>query len=95
MILRTNTTVNKTLHNLNRKYKCKSKNISNQSNLGNPRQLMMIKYHSIDNQGRQENFWAPVQKETWPPSSNSPNNDTQTKSTTVCHKQGMSTTKMN
>jgi hypothetical protein len=30
------------------------------------------------------------------PSSNSPNNDTQTKSTTVCHKQGrISTTKMN
>ena len=56
---------------------------------------MMIKYHSIDNQGRQENFWAPGQKETWPPSSNSPNNDTQTKSTTMCHKQGISTTKMN
>ena len=47
------------------------------------------------NQGRQENFWAPGQKETWPPSSNSPNNDIQTKSTTVCHKQGISTTKMN
>jgi hypothetical protein len=30
-----------------------------------------------------------------PPSSNSPNNDNQTKSTTVCHKQGISTTKMN
>ena len=30
-------------------------------------------------QGRQENCWAPGQKETWPPSSNSPNNDTQTK----------------
>jgi hypothetical protein len=30
-------------------------------------------------QGRQENFWAPGQKETWPPSSNSPNNDTQTR----------------
>ena len=30
-----------------------------------------------------------------PPSSNSPNNDTQTKSTTVCHKQGISTTKKN
>jgi hypothetical protein len=45
--------------------------------------------------GRQENFWAPEQKETWPPSSNSPNNETQTKSTTVCHKQGISTTKMN
>ena len=30
-----------------------------------------------------------------PPSSNSPNNDTQIKSTTVCHKQGISTTKMN
>ena len=37
-------------------------------------------------QGHQENFWAPGQKETRPPSSNSPNNDTQTKSTTVCHK---------
>ena len=48
-----------------------------------------------DNQGRQENFWAPGQKETWPPSSDSPNNDIQTKSTTVCHKQGISTTKMN
>ena len=48
-----------------------------------------------DNQGRQENFWAPGQKEIWPPSSNSPNNDIQTKSTTVCHKQGISTTKMN
>jgi len=34
------------------------------------------------------------EKETWPPSSNSPNNDTQTKSTTVCHKQGFSATKM-
>ena len=30
-----------------------------------------------------------------PPSSNSPNNVIQTKSTTVCHKQGISTTKMN
>ena len=29
------------------------------------------------------------------PSSNPPNNDTQTKSTTVCHTQGVSTTKMN
>ena len=29
------------------------------------------------------------------PSSNSPNNDTQTKSTMVCHKQGISATKMN
>jgi hypothetical protein len=47
-------------------------------------------------QGRQENFWAPGQKETWPPSSNSPSNDTQTKSTTVCHMPGrISTTKMN
>jgi hypothetical protein len=46
-------------------------------------------------QGRQENIWAPVQKKLAPPSSNSPNNDTQTKSTTVCHKQGISTTKMN
>ena len=55
-------------------------------------QLLVNKYWCI--QGRQENFWAPVQKETWPPSSNSPNNDTQTKSTTVCHKQGISTTKM-
>ena len=39
-------------------------------------------------------FRAPGQKET-PPSSNFPNNDTQTKSVTVCHKQGISTTKMN
>ena len=31
-------------------------------------------------QGRHENFWTPGQKETWPPSSNSPNNDTQTSS---------------
>jgi len=55
-----------------------------------------ISYHMHGhNQGRQENFWAPGQKETWPPSSNSPNNDTQTKSTTVCHKQGIGTTKMN
>ena len=47
-------------------------------------------------QGCQESFWALGQKETCPPpSSNSPNNDTQTKSTTVCHKQGISTTKMN
>ena len=46
-------------------------------------------------QGRQENFWALEQKETWPPSSNSPNNDTQTNSTTVCHKQGISTTQIN
>ena len=46
-------------------------------------------------QSRQENFWAPGQKETWPPSYNSPNHDTLTKSTTVCHKQGISTTKMN
>ena len=47
-------------------------------------------------QGRQENIWAPGQKETCPPSSsNSLNNDTQTKSTTVCHKQGIGTTKMN
>jgi hypothetical protein len=50
---------------------------------------------SVHTQGRQENFWAEGQKETCPPSSNSPNNDTQTKSTTVCHKQGISTTKMN
>jgi hypothetical protein len=43
----------------------------------------------------QENSWAPGQKETWP-LSNSPNNDTQTKpSTTVCHKQGISKTRMN
>ena len=45
--------------------------------------------------GRQENSWAPGQKETWPPSSNSPNNDTQTMSTTVYHKQGISTAKRN
>jgi hypothetical protein len=30
-----------------------------------------------------------------PPSSNSPTNDTQTMSPTVCHTQGISTTKMN
>ena len=53
-----------------------------------------VKYLTLD-QGHQENFWAPGQKETWSPSSNSPINDTQTKSTTVCHKQGISTTKMN
>jgi hypothetical protein len=46
-------------------------------------------------QDRQENFWAPGAKGNLPPSSNSPTNDTQTKSTTVCHKQGISTTKMN
>ena len=51
--------------------------------------------HFVYRQGLQENFWAPGQKKTWSPSSNSPNNDTQTKSTTVCHKQGISTTKMN
>jgi hypothetical protein len=34
-------------------------------------------------------FWAPGRKEACPPSSNSQNNDTQTKSTTVCHKQGI------
>ena len=33
-------------------------------------------------QGHQENFWAPGQKETWPP----PPNGTHTKSTMVCHK---------
>ena len=55
--------------------------------------LLLLSYRFW--QGRQENFWAPGQKETWPPSSNSPNNDTQTKSTTVCHKQGIYTTKMN
>jgi hypothetical protein len=46
-------------------------------------------------QGHQYNCWVPWQTETWPPSSNSPNNDTQTKSTTVFLKQGISTTKMN
>jgi hypothetical protein len=30
-----------------------------------------------------------------PPSSDSPNNDTHTKTTTVCDKEGISTTKMN
>ena len=34
------------------------------------------------NHGHQENCWAPRQKEAWPPFSNSPNNDIQTKSTT-------------
>ena len=46
------------------------------------------------NQGRQENSWTPGQNETWP-RSNSPNNDTPTKSTTGCHKQEIGTTKMN
>ena len=50
---------------------------------------------SMPHQCRQENFWAPGQKETWPPSSNSPNNDIQTKFTTMCHKKGISTTIMN
>jgi hypothetical protein len=50
---------------------------------------------SAYHQCRQENCWAPEQKETWPLSSNSPNNDTQTKSTTVCHKQGISKIKLN
>jgi hypothetical protein len=45
--------------------------------------------------GPPREFLDPRQKETWPPSSNSPNNDTQTKSTTLCHKQGISTTQMN
>ena len=58
--------------------------------------LIEIRTHiSDDRQGRQENVCVPGQNETWPSSSNSPNNDTQTKSTTVCHKQGISTTKMN
>jgi hypothetical protein len=38
---------------------------------------------------------GPRAKGNLAPSSNSPNNDTQTKSTTVCHKKGISTTKMN
>ena len=38
------------------------------------------------------NACAPGKKEVGPPP---PNNDTQTKSTTVCHKQGISITKMN
>jgi hypothetical protein len=42
-------------------------------------------------QGRQENVWAPRQKEAWLLSYNSPYNDT----TTLCNKQGISTTKMN
>ena len=44
-------------------------------------------------QDRQENCWILGRKETWPPTSNSPNNDAQTKSTTMCHKQGISTKK--
>ena len=41
--------------------------------------------------GPPREFLGPKAKGNLPPSSNSPNNDTQTKSTTVCHKQGIST----
>jgi hypothetical protein len=40
-------------------------------------------------QVHQENFGPQGERKFAPPSSNSPNNDTQTKSTTVCHKQGI------
>ena len=40
-------------------------------------------------------IFGPQGKRKLGPSSNSPNNDTQTKSTTVYHKQGISTTKTN
>ena len=46
--------------------------------------------------GPPREFLAPRAKGSVTPSSNSPNNDTRTKSTTVCHKQGrIRTTKMN
>ena len=45
--------------------------------------------------GPPREFVDPRAKWNLAPSSNSPNNDTQTKSTMVCHKQGISTTKMN
>ena len=49
---------------------------------------------NIDRAAKRILFRVPGQKETLS-SSSSPNNDTQTKSVTVCHKQGISTTKMN
>ena len=45
--------------------------------------------------GPPRNILGPMAKGNLPPTSNSPNNDTQTNSTTVCHKQGISATKMN
>jgi hypothetical protein len=45
--------------------------------------------------GSPRKFLGPREKGTLARSSNTPNNDTQTKSTNVCHKQGISTTKMN
>ena len=49
----------------------------------------MVRSHM---QGRQDNFWAHGQKETCPPPPPILQiSDTQTKSTTVCHKQGIST----
>ena len=56
---------------------CRKVDISECTIFSGYSQICIIMY----SQGRQENFWAPGQKETWPPSSNSPNNDTQTKST--------------
>ena len=45
--------------------------------------------------GSSRELLGPRAKGTLTHSSNTPNNDTQTKSTNVCHKQGISTTKMN
>ena len=52
---------------------------------------LLLVYHAVP----PREFVGPRAKGNMAPSSNSPNNDTQTKSTTVCHKQGISTTKMN
>jgi hypothetical protein len=49
----------------------------------------------IEQTGRPREFLDPRAKGNLTPSSNSPNNDTQTKSTMVCQKQGISTTKLN
>jgi hypothetical protein len=45
--------------------------------------------------GQTRELLGPRAKGSLDPSSNSPNDDTQAKSTTVYHKQGISTTKMN
>ena len=52
-------------------------------------------YSGFLHPGPPREFLGPRTKGNLAPSSNSPNNDTQTKSTTVCHKQGISTTQMN
>jgi hypothetical protein len=52
----------------------------------------LIVEHNNPINDHQENCWAPG---NLAPSSNSSNNDTQTKFTTLCHKRGISTTKMN